>query len=78
MCAKGRQRPPVETDYLTLDETAYYSKHGIRTVQRWMKEGLLPYHRVAGGRRVLVRKSDLDAFLQAGRIDPRSRVGRVS
>jgi excisionase family DNA binding protein len=64
--------PPISSEYLTLTEAGPYSRHGKRTVQRWLSEGLLPFHRVAGGRRVLIRRADLDALLEAGRVEPRA------
>jgi excisionase family DNA binding protein len=65
--------PSIESDYLTVPETGIYSRHGERTVWRWLADGLLPYHRVGGGRRVLIRRADVDALLEAGRIEPRAK-----
>lgn len=48
--------PPIGSDYLTIPEAAAYCRVSIRTIQRWLQLGLLPYHRPAYGRRVLIRR----------------------
>jgi excisionase family DNA binding protein len=63
----------VTSEYLTVPETGSYVRHGERSVWRWLAKGLLPYYRVAGGRRVLIKRADVDALLEAGRIEPRSK-----
>jgi len=62
--------PPIANKYLTIPESAAYLRHGERTVWRLIADGALPYHRVSGGRRVLIRRTDLDALLEAGRVEP--------
>lgn len=66
------EEPPVESEFLTEAEAAEFARHGLRTFQRWIAGGLLPYYRVPGGRRILIRRSDLVDFLEGGRIDPRA------
>lgn len=65
--------PPIASRFLTLEEAAIYVRHGERTLQRWISEGRLPFCRVAGGRRVLICRDDLDAFVEEGRVDPRAK-----
>jgi excisionase family DNA binding protein len=69
--AKKAVEAAVESEYLTVAETGTYSRHGERTVWRWLASGELPFHRI--GRRVLVKRSDVDAFLEAGRVDPKGK-----
>jgi excisionase family DNA binding protein len=64
--------PSIQSDYLTIPEVGAYCRHAERTVWRWLANGWLPFHRVAGGRRVLVKRCDVDALLEAGRIEPRA------
>lgn len=47
--------------FLTLDEVAEVSRSSVATVRFWIRAGKLPAHKP--GRRVLVRESDLIAFL---------------
>jgi excisionase family DNA binding protein len=50
---------------LTVDEIAGTLKLNAQTVRNWIDRGELPAVRV-GKRRVRVRQSDLDAFIDAG------------
>lgn len=68
----GRAVGPPKEIYLTLDEAAEYCRVGKRTLQRYLAEGLLPYYRPGGGRRIVFWEPDLDAFLQQGRVEPRA------
>ena len=52
-------------EYLTVAEVADLLKLNSQTVRNWIDRGELPAVRV-GSRRVRVRQSDLDAFIDAG------------
>lgn len=62
--------PAPAGDYLTIAETCSVSRHGSRTVRRWLADGRLPFIRVPGGQKILIRRTDLDDFLNGGRVDP--------
>jgi len=53
--------------YLTVVEAAEYLNTSVRFVRRLVGERRIPFHRV--GRHVRIAVSDLDAFLQAGRVE---------
>jgi excisionase family DNA binding protein len=54
--------------YLTVVEAAEYLNTSVRFVRRLVGERRIPFHRV--GRHVRIAVSDLDGFLQAGRVEP--------
>jgi excisionase family DNA binding protein len=37
------------------------------TIRKWLRERRLPFHRC--GRRIVLRREDLEAFLQANRVE---------
>ena len=45
----------------TVRETATYAQVSAKTVRRWLKSGLLPFHRL--GRQVRIVEADLLKFL---------------
>jgi excisionase family DNA binding protein len=53
-------------DFLTLDEIAVITRAPLSSVRGWIRHGRLPATRP--GRRVLVRRADLDAFLAAAAV----------
>jgi excisionase family DNA binding protein len=54
----------VPDEFLTVAEIAELLKLNGQTIRNWIDRGELPAVRV-GSRRVRVRRSDLDAFLEA-------------
>jgi len=58
----------METKYLTVDEAAAYLNTGIRFVRRLIAERRIAFHKV--GAHVRLAVADLDAFVQAGRVEP--------
>ena len=54
--------------YLTVAETAAYLNTSERFVRRLVAERRVAFHHV--GRHVRFAASDLDAFVQAGRVEP--------
>ena len=54
-------------EFLTVAEIAALVKVNPMTVRNWIARGELPAHRL--GRRVRVRRSDFDAFLERTRIE---------
>jgi excisionase family DNA binding protein len=51
-------------EFLTVAEVAELLKLNQQTVRNWIDQGSLPAHRV--GRRVRIRRSDLDRMLEEG------------
>jgi excisionase family DNA binding protein len=59
--------------YLTVPEAAGYLNTSVRFVRRLITERRIAFHHV--GRHVRIGVNDLEAFVQAGRVEP-IRVGR--
>ena len=57
-----------DDEFLTVAEIAQILKLNQQTVRNWIENGTLPALRV--GRRVRVRRSDFDAFVEGGRTAP--------
>jgi excisionase family DNA binding protein len=53
--------------YLTAAEAAEYLNTSVRFVRRLVSERRIPFHHV--GRHVRIATADLDAFVQAGRVE---------
>jgi excisionase family DNA binding protein len=53
--------------YLTVAETAEYMNTTVRFVRRLIAERRIPFHKV--GRYVRLRLQDVDAFIEAGRVE---------
>ncbi|MDN5920360.1 MAG: helix-turn-helix domain-containing protein [Pseudonocardia sp.] len=56
------------TQYLTVPEAAVHLNTSVRFVRRLISERRIAFHRV--GRHVRLGVADLDAFVQAGRVEP--------
>ena len=66
----------LEDSFLTVAEVAEMLKLNQQTVRNWIDQGSLPALRV--GRRVRIRRSDLDRLLEQGRTGGRaSSVGET-
>jgi len=72
------RRPPPDVDpedlddpWLTVAEIASELRVNPATVRLWVSKGTLPATR-AGQRKLLIRRSDLDAMLEAIRSQPRA------
>lgn len=61
----------METKYLTVDEAAAYLNTGVRFVRRLIAERRIAFHKA--GVHVRLALVDLEAFMQAGRIEPITR-----
>jgi excisionase family DNA binding protein len=57
--------------YLTVPEAAAYLNTSERFVRRLIAERRIAFHKV--GAHVRIAVADLDAFLQAGRVEPITR-----
>lgn len=53
---------------MTAQEVADYMSVGIRYVRRLTAERRIAFTRI--GRHIRIRKSDVDAFLEAGKVEP--------
>src|SRR5437016_64717 len=60
----------LEETFLTVAEVAELLKLNQQTVRNWIDQGSLPALRV--GRRVRIRRSDLERVLEAGATSPDS------
>jgi excisionase family DNA binding protein len=63
-------RGSLEDSFLTVAEIAEMLKLNQQTVRNWIDQGSLPALRV--GRRVRIRRSDLEHLLEEGRTAPPS------
>jgi putative molybdopterin biosynthesis protein len=63
-------------EFLIVAEIASLLKVNQMTVRSWIARGELPAHRL--GRRVRVRRSDFDSFLERTRIEPTQPDGEQS
>ena len=54
--------------YLTVAESAAYLNTSVRFVRRLIAERRIAFHHV--GRHVRIAIADLEAFMQAGRVEP--------
>lgn len=61
----GRPTAPADDEHLTLAQAAEVAKVHVNTIRRWVEEDLLRARR-AGKRKLLVRRSDLERFLENG------------
>ncbi|HJQ44815.1 MAG TPA: helix-turn-helix domain-containing protein [Amycolatopsis sp.] len=61
----------METKYLTVEEAAAYLNTGVRFIRRLIAERRIAFHKV--GAHVRLAVEDLEAFVEAGRIEPITR-----
>lgn len=59
--------------YLTVPEAATYLNTSVRFVRRLVAERRIAFHKL--GAHVRLAQSDLEAFVQAGRVEP---IGRAA
>ena len=65
----GREDSMTSTaHYLTVAESAVYLNTSVRFVRRLIAERRIAFHHV--GRHVRIALDDLEAFMQAGRVEP--------
>jgi excisionase family DNA binding protein len=55
----------IPSDWLTVREAAAYSRCGIKTLYRAVRNGQLRAARVGGRRKLVLRRDWLDAYLEA-------------
>jgi excisionase family DNA binding protein len=58
----------VQKKYLTVEEAGEYLNTGVRFVRRLIAERRIAFHKV--GVHVRLSVADLEAFVQAGRVEP--------
>jgi excisionase family DNA binding protein len=66
--AEAKPRPEPK-EYMGLKEAAKYISMSLRSIDTFRAEGQLPYHKVRA--KVILKKSDLDAFMARQRVDAR-------
>jgi excisionase family DNA binding protein len=59
----------MQHSYLTVQEAADYLNTSVRFVRRLIEERRIAFHKV--GRHVRLRQADLEAYVNAGRVEPR-------
>jgi len=59
--------------YLTVAESAVYLNTSVRFVRRLIAERRIAFHHV--GRHLRIALDDLEAFMQAGRVEPMTEAG---
>jgi excisionase family DNA binding protein len=70
------------TSYFTVEQAADYLNTSVRFVRRLIAERRIPFHKI--GRHVRLKVQDLEAFVDAGRVESfdraavRRHVRRVS
>jgi excisionase family DNA binding protein len=57
--------------HFTVEQAAEYMNTSVRFVRRLIAERRIPFHKV--GRYVRLKLSDVDAFIDAGRVEPFKR-----
>jgi excisionase family DNA binding protein len=57
----------MEHKYLKVPEAAEYLNTSVRFVRRLIAERRIPFHHI--GRHVRLKVADLDAFIDAGRVE---------
>jgi excisionase family DNA binding protein len=63
----------VNTNYLNVEQAAEYLNTSVRFVRRLIAERRIAFHKV--GVHVRLAVDDLEAFVQAGRVEPITRAG---
>lgn len=58
----------MESKYLKVPEAAMYLNMSVRFVRRLVAERRIPFHKAGTSVRFAI--DDLDAFMQAGRVEP--------
>ncbi|MEU3625522.1 DNA-binding protein [Amycolatopsis coloradensis] len=61
----------MEARYLTVEEAAAYLNTGVRFVRRLIAERRIAFHKA--GVHVRLALTDLESFMQAGRVEPITR-----
>lgn len=59
----------MKGNYLTVQEAADYLNTSVRFVRRLIEERRIAFHKV--GRHVRLSVADLEAYVNAGRVEPR-------
>ena len=62
--------PILQDQFLDTAQAAHYLGYSKSTLEWWRGEGIGPDH-YKTGRRVRYKKSDLDAYIEAGRVQTR-------
>ncbi|PXY35240.1 DNA-binding protein [Prauserella coralliicola] len=61
----------MQAKYLTVQQAADYLNTSVRFIRRLVAERRIAFHKA--GAHVRLAVSDLDAFMQAGRVEPITR-----
>jgi excisionase family DNA binding protein len=59
----------MQRTYLNVQEAADYLNTSVRFVRRLIEERRIAFHKI--GRHVRLRQADLEAYVNAGRVEPR-------
>jgi excisionase family DNA binding protein len=61
---RSEESAETPSPWLTYDEAAAYCKVKLRTFERWVAEGRVVRHKVAGMKSVRFHRDDLDALMK--------------
>ncbi|HKS45459.1 MAG TPA: helix-turn-helix domain-containing protein [Amycolatopsis sp.] len=65
----------MNTNYLNVEQAAEYLNTSVRFVRRLIAERRIAFHKV--GAHVRLSVDDLEAFVQAGRVEPITRTAVI-
>lgn len=66
----------MDTKYLNVPESAAYLNTSVRFVRRLIAERRIAFHKI--GAHVRLAVADLEAFVNAGRVEPVTSRGRAA
>lgn len=69
--ASGEQHMPSDDRYMSIATLSRYSGLSVRTLRGALRDPLrpLPHYRITAGGKVLVRRSEFDAWMSHCRVD---------
>ena len=73
-CINNSDKSPLQEEVFTTKEFITYCKISLRTAQKLRDELKIPYSRV--GRKILYKKSDVDAFLKSNLICTTNKIDK--
>ena len=67
---RKREAPAPVVERLSVERAAPLLGVSPFTLRKWIRERRLPFHQL--GRRIVLDRNDLEAFLRAGRVEARA------
>jgi excisionase family DNA binding protein len=69
---KERNIDDLRSPYLSVRQSSEYAGVSVKTIYSWLYKSLIPYSRPSGGK-CMIRKADLDSFINKADISYRSK-----